>query len=158
MKFLRSLFMFIARLCLAAIFLWAGVGKWIYYDQTVQYMASKGLTMIPLLLTIASIVEVLGALSLIFGYKTRLGALILALFLILTTAIFHDFWNAAGADQTAQMINFYKNLAIFGGLIYVICNGAGWFAIDTYNARAKQSHPNPPEPTRPKNPEPPKQI
>jgi putative oxidoreductase len=145
MKFLRSLFMFLARLCLATVFLWGGVSKWLYYDQTVQYMASKGFTLIPLFLTGASIIEVLGALSLIFGYKTRFGAAILALFLIPTTAIFHNFWAAAGADQTAQMTHFLGNLAIFGGLLYVVCNGAGWFACDTCVRHPKAEEPKTPE-------------
>lgn len=135
MKALRSLLMFIARLCLAAVFLWGGASKWLYYDQTVQYMASKGFTMIPMFLAAASIVEILGSLSLIFGLRTRFGALILALFLIPATAIFHDFWNLAGADRSMQMIHFLKNLAIFGGLIYVVCNGAGWLAFDSFRSR-----------------------
>jgi putative oxidoreductase len=130
MKAVCSLFMFFARLCIAAVFLWGGVGKWIYYDQTVQYMASKGFTAIPFFLIGASIVEVLGALSLIFGYKTRCGATLLLLFLIPTTIIAHDFWNLAGAEQSMQLIHFLKNLSIFGGLMYVICNGSGGLSCD----------------------------
>lgn len=136
-KFLCSLLMFIGRLCIAAIFLLAGVNKFINFDQTVTYMASKGMTMIPLFLFGAATLEILGGLSLIFGYRTRLGATVLILFLIPTTIIFHDFWMASGAELAAQQINFLKNLAIVGGLLYVVCAGAGGCACDACCSKKK---------------------
>lgn len=132
MRIFSSFLLLIGRWCLAAIFLFAGVSKFFNFDQTAQYMASKGLTSIPLLLIAAAAVEIIGSLSLIFGYKTRFGALILLLFLIPTTYIFHDFWNATGADYVEQQANFFKNLAIFGGLLYVVCFGSGRWACDRY--------------------------
>jgi putative oxidoreductase len=131
MKAIRSLLTFIARWCLAAIFLFAGASKLIFFDQTQAYMASKGFTAIPLFLFGAAILELVGALSLILGYKTRFGAALLLLFLIPTTGIFHDFWNYSGEEQGLQQIMFLKNLAIFGGLLYVFCDGAGTFSIDS---------------------------
>jgi putative oxidoreductase len=110
---------------MAAIFIWAAAGKIMFYDINAQYMASKGLTMIPALLFGAAIVELLGGLSLILGYKTRLGAFILLLFLIPTTLIFHDFWNLEGVARIPEQVNFMKNLAIFGGLLYIVAHGAG---------------------------------
>jgi putative oxidoreductase len=117
-------------MCLAAIFIWAAAGKIMFYDINSQYMASKGLTMIPVFLFGAALVELLGGLSLILGYKTRLGAAILLLFLIPTTFIFHDFWNAEGAARLPEQVNFMKNVAIFGGLLYVLVHGAGGCALD----------------------------
>lgn len=130
MKAIRSLLTFIARLCLAGIFIFAGAGKLIFFDQTATYMASKGFTAIPLFLVGAALLELIGGLSLILGYKAKFGAALLLLFLIPTTFIFHDFWNATGADQAIQQIMFLKNLAIFGGLLYVFCDGPGSFAVD----------------------------
>lgn len=130
MKILCSLLTFVARLCLAAVFIWAAAGKIMFYEMNAQYMASKGLTMIPAFLFGAALVEALGGLSLVLGYKTRLGAAILLLFLIPTTLIFHDFWNAEGAARLPEQVNFMKNLAIFGGLLYVLVHGAGGCAID----------------------------
>ena len=131
MRFIYGFLTFIARLCMAAIFIWAGAGKIIFYDMTAQYMASKGLTMIPVFLFSAAAVEILGGLSLVLGYKTRLGAAVLLLFLIPTTLIFHDFWNLEGAAGYTEHINFMKNLAIFGGLLYVLAHGAGRWALDS---------------------------
>lgn len=132
MRALSSFLLFIARLCLAAIFIFAASSKIIFFDDTAQYMASKGFTMIPLFLFGAAIVEFIGGLSLVFGLKTRFGALILLLFLVPTTLIFHDFWNASGLDKQIQQLMFLKNVAIFGGLLYVLCIGAGWFSLDSW--------------------------
>lgn len=147
MRFLRAFVMFIGRLCIAAIFLAAGVGKFIAFEETSQYMASKGFTAIPLFLFGAALVEILGGLSLVFGYKARIGALILLAFLIPTTGIFHDFWNLEGAERAAQQIQFLKNLAIFGGLLYVLSTGAGLWSIDAIQQAEKSDKPEPkPEP------------
>lgn len=146
MKFLCSSMMFLGRICIAAIFILAGIGKFMDFDGTATYMASKGMTMIPLFLFGAATIEILGGLSLVLGYKTRLGAAILLLFLIPTTYIFHDFWNLEGAERTSQQIEFLKNLAIFGGLLYVIAVGAGRCACDACCHKEKNvtEQPQPP--------------
>lgn len=132
MSFLHTLGMFLGRLCLSVVFIFGGLGKFMDYDSTAQYMASKGFTFIPFFLVSAALVELIGGLSLLLGLKVRWGAAILLLFLIPTTLIFHDFWNLFGAAKQTQMINFLKNLAIFGGLTYVLINGAGRFSIDAF--------------------------
>lgn len=130
MKALSSLILFVARLFLASSFIFAGASKVIFFDQNVQYMASKGMGAIPIFLICAIIVELAGGLSLILGYKTRFGASILFLFLIPVTLIFHAFWSVTGAEQVVAQFMFFKNLDIAGGLLYVICFGAGGFSID----------------------------
>jgi putative oxidoreductase len=122
---------FIARLCLSAIFISAGFGKLLDYEATAVYMASKEMTMIPLFLYTAALIEILAGLALLLGYKTRYAAGILALFLIPATLIFHDFWNASGGDRHLQMIMFFKNLAIFGGLLYAVNCGPGSWSCDS---------------------------
>jgi putative oxidoreductase len=120
----------LGRICLSAIFLFAGIGKLVNYEGTLQYMASAGITMTPFFLIAAAAVEILGGLSLLLGYKIRFGALMLLLFLIPTTLIFHNFWTLQGADRQAQLVEFLKNLAIFGGLLFVGSTGAGCFSLD----------------------------
>lgn len=138
MRYVRAFLMFIGRLCIAAIFLAAGVTKFMEYDQTSQYMLAKGFTAVPIFLFGAALIEILGGLSLVFGYKARIGALALWAFLIPTTIIFHDFWNLEGADRALQQIMFLKNLAIFGGLLYVLSSGAGLWSIDALQHSEKQ--------------------
>lgn len=79
----------------------------------------------------AAILEILGGLSLFFGYKTRLWAVILMVYLIPVTLIFHDFWNAAEAQKYMQIIEFLKNLTIIGGLWDVIGAGPGRISLDS---------------------------
>lgn len=87
--------------------------------------------MIPALLIGAAVVELIGSLSIIFGYKARAGAILLMLFIIPATYIFHDFWNETNdAAMQLQQIMFLKNLAIFGGLLYIACEGPGRWACD----------------------------
>jgi len=131
MRFLQAFLLFIARSSIASIFIAAAISKFVFFDQTVQYMTSKGFTIVPLFLVGAAAVEFFGGLSVVFGYKARFGATLLLLFLIPTTLIFHDFWNVTDHDlQVLQFTNFMKNVSIFGGLLYLICFGAGKFAFD----------------------------
>lgn len=93
-------------------------------------MASKGLTMVPLLLIIAALIEIIGGVALLVGFRTRIAGAILLLYLIPVTLIMHDFWNLAGPDRQQQIVEFLKNLGIFGGLFYVISVGSGRFSMD----------------------------
>lgn len=130
MRFCCSSILFLGRLLISSIFLLSGIGKFMNYEATVQYMASKGLLYIPILLVCAALLEIVASLALIFGVKTRWAAAALLLFLIPTTYIFHDFWNESPEQFHLQFINFMKNISIAGGLLYIIGTGAGRFAID----------------------------
>ncbi|MEI8125576.1 MAG: DoxX family protein [Parachlamydiaceae bacterium] len=138
MKALSSIILFVARLCLSAMFIFAGASKVIFFDQTSQYMLAKGMTLVPVFLIGAAIVELVGGLSILLGYKIRFGASILILFLIPTTLIFHSFWNATGMEQMIEQIMFLKNLAIVGGLLYVLCYGSGGCALDSCCCKPKE--------------------
>ena len=116
------------RTLLALLFLLAGVGKLGAYHATVGYMASVGVPGAVLPAVIAT--EVLGALAIIFGWKTRLAAALLAGFAVLTAFIFHNNF----ADQT-QMIMFWKNISIAGGFLLLVVHGAGPVSLDARSAR-----------------------
>lgn len=126
----NSFLMLLGRFALAAIFLLSGINKFMDYDNVAAYMASKELQYVPFLLISAAILEILGALALIIGFKTRWAALLLFLFLIPTTLIFHNFWQLEGTEAFLQRLFFLKNIAIMGGLLFVVANGSGAFAAD----------------------------
>lgn len=130
MKSLSSFGMLLARVCLSTIFIFAGVGKFLDYQGTEQYMLAKGMVLTPFFLISAAILEVVAGFLLLIGYQTRLAAGALALFLIPTTFIFHSFWDIPVELQNLQMIMFLKNLAIFGGLLSIVCQGPGNCALD----------------------------
>lgn len=107
------------RVLLSVIFLLSGLGKIIDWDSNTQVMASQGMPLIPLLLVGAILTELAGGLSVLLGWKARWGALLLFLYLIPTTLIFHDFWAFTGTEMQTQLVNFLKNLSIMGGLLLV---------------------------------------
>ncbi|GGC63028.1 DoxX family protein [Undibacterium terreum] len=114
-----------ARLLMAQIFIIAGFGKLMGFSGTVGYFGSLGLPMPQIVAPLVILVELGGGLALLFGFKTRWVAAVLALFSIATAVIVHMNF----ADQ-AQMINFMKNLAMAGGLLLFVRHGAGSPSID----------------------------
>jgi len=119
------------RILLALIFLASGLNKISAWTQTAAYMASKGMPLVPFLLVVAILFEIGGGLSVVLGYRARLGAAALIIFLIPATLIFHNFWTYQGMEQQVQMIMFMKNLAIMGGLGMMIGLGAGPLSLDS---------------------------
>ncbi|HVJ66759.1 MAG TPA: DoxX family protein [Caulifigura sp.] len=116
----------LARLLITAIFLMSAVGNKIpNYSGVVKYMESEGVPAPQVLLAGAIVFLIAGSLSVILGFKARIGAGLLAIFLVAATYYFHDFWNFTGQEQQMQMIQFLKNLSMFGTMLYFIANGTG---------------------------------
>ena len=83
----------VGRILLSLIFLVAGVSKITGWSGTAAYMASRGMPAIPFFLLAAMVIELAGGLSVLAGYKARLGALALFAFLIPVTLVFHSYWT-----------------------------------------------------------------
>ena len=95
------------------------------YYQGVDWLSDSLTFLLPwasVLLVIALVFEIVGGLFVFFGIKVRFGAILLLLFLIPTTFIFHGFWSFQDADRHLQMTIFLKNLSIFGGLLLVFAS------------------------------------
>ena len=112
-----------ARVLLAALFLITGIGKLGAYDATAGYMASVGVP--GALLPLVIVTEVLGAVAIILGWKTRIVAFLLAGFTLLSALLFHNNF----ADQM-QMVMFLKNLSIAGGVLLLVVHGGGRISLD----------------------------
>lgn len=121
----------VGRILLAIIFIKSGFEKITGFEGTAGYMASKGLPMVQLLLVGTIIIELLGGIMLVVGYKARWAALAIFLWLIPTTLIFHKFWGLADAKEAGmQEIQFLKNITIMGGMLMVYAFGPGRYSID----------------------------
>jgi putative oxidoreductase len=121
----------VGRILLAIIFIVSGFGKITGYDGTAGYMAAKGMPMVQVLLPLTILVELGGALLLLVGFKARWAALLLFLFMIPVTLIFHAFWGLPDANAAQmQQIHFLKNLAIMGGMLMVYAFGPGTLSVD----------------------------
>ena len=120
----------VGRLLLALLFLPAGIMKIGGFAGTAGYIGSKGLPLPELGAMIAIIVEVGGGLALIAGFKTRMAALALAVFTLVATFVFHNFWGVPADQAMMQQLMFYKNIAVVGGLLVLAAHGAGAWSLD----------------------------
>ena len=122
----------LARIFLVSIFILAGVSKISNFSGTQAYMASRGMSATALLLPGAILIEMGGGLAVLLGYKTRLVALLLFLFLIPTTLIFHTAFGGSFPPEQMQIQQamVLKNLAIMGGLLTLAVHGAGSLSLD----------------------------
>jgi len=119
----------IGRLLLASIFLISGFKKILGFAATAGYMTSKGLPMADALLVATIIIELGGGLMLVAGWQARWGATALFLWMIPVTYVFHAYWAVPEQEVRMQFIQFQKNLAIMGGLLYVIAFGSGSYSL-----------------------------
>ena len=117
-----------ARICLCSIFLKAGVSHILGYRSTVSMMSDKGLPIPDLLLIFTIIFQLLGGLSLLLGYKVKIGSILLILFLVPASFAFHN--------PATDLNGFLKNIGLIGGLLMTMYAGAGALALD----RSDRSH------------------
>lgn len=113
----------LGRVLIAVIFIMAGLGKFMDPASSAGYMSAFGVP--TLLLWPAAVLELLGGVFIFVGSQTRITALLLAGFTVLAALIFHtDFANQV------ETIMFMKNLAITGGLLFLIAHGPGALSLD----------------------------
>ena len=107
----------LGRVLMSVIFILSGLGKIPHFHDVAGMMAGKGIPLATVALAITLLIEIGGGLSLLTGFQARYAALVIALWLVPVTLVFHNFWAVPAAQQQDQMINFLKNLAIIGGLL-----------------------------------------
>jgi len=123
----------LGRLLLALIFVAAGFGTISEFAKTETAMTTLGIpeNLTPFLLVGAIAFEILGGLLVILGLWTRFGALLLIIFLLAVTPVFHAFWKiAAEKERQNEMNHFMKNLAMIGGLLILLARGGGLCSLD----------------------------
>ena len=123
----------LGRILLSQIFLISGVMKLVDWPGTEAKMAEQGMFWIPFFHVAALLTELAGGLSLFLGFKARLGALLLFLFLIPVTLTFHSFWTYTDPkEQHVNMLFFMHNLTLMGGLLLVMTIGPGPKSVDLW--------------------------
>jgi putative oxidoreductase len=138
---LRGPLAVLGRLLLCTIFFMAAVGNKIpHFGEVAKVMESAGIPAPEFMLVGAIVFLIVGSLSVIVGYKARIGAVLLLIFLVLATYYFHAFWKLEGHLQQEQMIQFMKNLSMMGAMLFIMANGPGPMSVDTFlEKRAKAS-------------------
>jgi putative oxidoreductase len=119
----------IGRILFSLIFIMTILGS--FSVGTIAYASSAGVPMASMLVPLSGIIALLGALSIILGFKAKIGGWLIIIFLIPVTFYMHQFW--AVQDQMAmqmQMANFMKNISMLGGALLITYFGAGPVSID----------------------------
>ena len=111
------------RILMSAIFIMAGINKISGYAGTQEYMESMGVP--GALLPLVILLELGGGLAVLLGWQTRIAAFLLAGFTVLTALIFHTNFG-----DHMQSILFMKNLAMVGGLLFLVAGGRHDWSID----------------------------
>ena len=123
------------RLMITYIFATSGIAKVFSWPDNVLYMSTRHLPMIPVLLAIATVVELAGSVCLITGYQARIAAFVMFLYTTAVTVLFHNYWAASAAMAGIQETHFRKNLAIMGGLLMLAYSGPGKWALGKANGK-----------------------
>lgn len=126
----QNLLALIGRALIALLFIPSGLSKLTGFAGLVGYIASQGVPMPEVCAVIAIAAELGLGLLLLVGWQARWAALGLALFVLVITPIFHNFWAVPEAQKMMQMQNFFKNLAAVGGLLAFAAYGPGAYSVD----------------------------
>ncbi|MGH8616500.1 MAG: DoxX family protein [Burkholderiales bacterium] len=125
-----------ARVLLAQVFIVSGIGKLFNFTKMAAFLFNKGLPASEALLILVIVLELGGGLMLVAGLRVRWVAAAFIGFTLLASVLFHPFWAVEADKVTAELNNFMKNLALMGGMLYVMAFGAGPFSLDAMLAKA----------------------
>jgi putative oxidoreductase len=126
----RDELLLIARLLMVILFVLFGWSKLTGFSGTIAYMAAEGAPLPTVAAVIAVVMELIVGIAIALGFYTRPLAYLLALYTLATAFIGHHYWTMPDAERMANMINFYKNLSIAGGMLLLCVAGPGRYSLD----------------------------
>lgn len=126
---MENIILLIARVFLSLMFLWSGVRKLQSWNSSLSLLSSNKIPYPKYVLMAATALQVMGGLSLMLGVLPRLGAGALIVYSALAAVKLHNFWGAQGQEKVIGIDQFLKDLAVIGGLFYVLLFGAGSFTL-----------------------------
>lgn len=117
------------RVLYSLIFIFSSFGH--FSEPSIGYAASKGVPAASLLVPLSGIIELIGALSILLGYKAKYGAWLIVLFLIPVTFMLHNFWTIEDAmAKQIDMAAFMKNISMMGAALMIAYFGSGPLSLD----------------------------
>src|SRR5580658_8434460 len=109
---------FLGRLLFALIFVMSGPRH--FMSSTIAYAASQGVPLASIAVPVSGLIALLGGLSILLGFRAKLGAWLIALFLVGVTPMLHNFWTVADPMmRQMQMIMFMKNVSMLGAALLI---------------------------------------
>ena len=124
-----GIIVFLGRLLFALIFIMSGPRH--FMSQTIAYAAAQGVPMASIAVPLSGLLAILGGLSILLGYRARIGAWLIAPFLIGVTPMLHKFWGVTDPMMhQMQFIMFMKNVSMLGGALLISQLGSGPWSLD----------------------------
>ena len=119
----------LGRFLYALIFLFGGASH--FSKQTIAYAASQGVPLASIAVPLSGVIALAGGLSILLGYRAKIGAWLIVLFLAGVTPMLHNFWAVTDPMMhQMQMIMFMKNVSMIGGALLISQFGAGPWSLD----------------------------
>lgn len=132
----------LGRIFMSLIFFWEAYDSIAFFDSVKRTMTTYGITWNQDFLLVTVIVFlIIGGLFILIGYKARVGAILLLIYWIPVTFMVYSFWNDPVSERRMASILFMKNMAIIGGLLMIVVNGAGRFSIKRLLAASRPPKP-----------------
>jgi putative oxidoreductase len=136
----EDVILLLGRVALGAIFVKSGMQKLMALGAFAASLAGRGIPQSEMWAVVGALVECVGGILIVTGFRTRPAALLMVLFVIVATAISHRYWEFADAARRAQESQFFKNLSIIGGFLLLFASGPGRFSIDGLLRRRRQGN------------------
>jgi len=122
---METIFLF-GRILLGGYFFFGGINHFRNVDSLAEYASSKNVPAPKWAVIFTGALLTLGGLGVVFGVFPELAILLLILFLLPTTIMMHDFWNADEDAKQGEMTNFLKNFALVGALLMLLALATPW--------------------------------
>jgi putative oxidoreductase len=120
----------LGRLLFVLIFLMSGPRH--FMGQTIAYAASQGVPLASIAVPFSGLLALAGGLSILLGYRARIGAWLIVLFLVGVTPMLHNFWTVTDPMMyQMQMVMFMKNVSMLGGALVISQLGSGPWSLDS---------------------------
>jgi putative oxidoreductase len=138
----NDLALLVGRVAFAALFLPSGFSKLMNLQAFMYNVDGRGMPFAPVLAPLGAVAEFLGGLALLLGVQVRFASVLLLLFTAAATLIAHRFWEyRPGAAHQMQQINFFKNVAIVGGFVFLAAHGGGRYCLERLWRRDRRARP-----------------
>jgi putative oxidoreductase len=127
----------LARVLISIVFIVFGflqftnIGAYVANPTVVKVAAMSGGILTPTIIAyLVAAIDLFGGILILVGYQTRWASLVLIVFVILTLFLAHNFWTMEGPARAGNQANFYKNLALIGGLLLIYIHGPGRLSVE----------------------------
>lgn len=127
---MQALLLLVGRVCLAALFLFAGWTKIKAYAASGAAMRMQGIPFVQVALPLAILIEIGGALAIVAGFRARFAAYFLIIYCVAISYFSPAFWRLGGGEFQLALAGFLNQLAIIGGLLFLAATGPGRISLD----------------------------